>query len=368
MAAPAVAFQRPAVAIGLKRHECTNVQGVLGWTPADKSLSIGGPASAHVARRCAAHGSSFRVFGIRASSNRASRGANSALDDKTLMVASWNVNSVRQRLACIQRYLQEHQPDVLALQETKCPDDNFPANELHKLGYQVATAGQKSYNGVAILAKHPIQDLVVGLPDSKADPLEPQARYIQGDVCGVRICNVYVPNGNPVQSDKFEYRQRFMGRLIRHVSNLCDSHQVPFMLVGDFNCVPRDQDCYDAVEIGDDAVMHPISRKQFQELSYLMGLYNSVDLELARSKSGAALEGSGLEDRRRQGARDGGVFTYWDYRAGCWDKGKGMRIDHILLHPQLADAQVAAGVHAQTRGWPTPSDHAPVWAQLKVYR
>jgi exodeoxyribonuclease-3 len=350
MAPPALAFQRPILAIALKRHECTRIlPGVAHrWVH----------SSAPVVPRHGLQGNIPGVRGIRASS----KGANGPPDGKTMTVATWNVNSVRQRLPSIQRYLEEHQPDVLALQETKCPDENFPAAELRELGYHVATAGQKSYNGVALLAKQPISDLHVGLPDSQTDPLEPQARYIEGVVCGVRICNVYVPNGNPVQSDKFEYRQRFMGRLIRHVSTLCNSHHVPFMLVGDFNCVPRDQDCYDAAEMADDAVMHPISRKQFRELSYLMGLYNSIDLHLARA---AARQGSAIE--AGQGARaHGGVFSYWDYRAGCWEKGKGLRIDHILLHPELADAQLGSGVHAQTRGWPTPSDHAPVWVQIKI--
>jgi exodeoxyribonuclease-3 len=150
-------------------------------------------------------------------------------------------------------------------------------------------------------------------------------------VRGVCICNVYVPNGNPVTSDKFEYRQRFMSRLIRHVSQLC-SHHLPFMLVGDFNCVPGDGDCYNADDMRGDAVLHPVSRKQFQELSYLMGLYNSIDLDLARSAAAA----SRLQlAQQPASASPAAPFTYWDYRAGCWEKGRGLRIDHILLHPQV---------------------------------
>ena len=272
---------------------------------------------------------------------------------QTLTVTTWNVNSVRQRLDNVRRYLQEHSPDVLALQETKCMDKDFPRAALEELGYHVVFAGQKSYNGVALVSRHPISDVITDLPGAKEDPFEPQARFIQGVVCGVCVCNVYVPNGNPVDSDKFEYRQRFMSRLIGHIGNTfvgqerLTSH-MPFVVLGDFNCVQRDEDCFDPDAMRADAVMHPSSRSQFQQLVYLAGLYNAIDLHGAR--------GTGV----------GRKWTYWDYRAGSWDKGHGIRIDHILLHPTLADGLEASGVHAATRGWPVPSDHAPVWARLRL--
>ena len=272
---------------------------------------------------------------------------------QTLTVTTWNVNSVRQRLDNVRRYLQEHSPDVLALQETKCMDKDFPRAALEELGYHVVFAGQKSYNGVALVSRHPISDVITDLPGATEDPFEPQARFIQGVVCGVCVCNVYVPNGNPVDSDKFEYRQRFMSRLIGHIGNTfvgqerLTSH-MPFVALGDFNCVQRDEDCFDPDAMRADAVMHPSSRSQFQQLVYLAGLYNAIDLHGAR--------GTGV----------GRKWTYWDYRAGSWDKGHGIRIDHILLHPTLADGLEASGVHAATRGWPVPSDHAPVWARLRL--
>jgi len=237
---------------------------------------------------------------------------------KVLTITTWNVNSIRQRLPNVKRYIEEHRPDVLAVQEIKCQESDFPLADIQQLGYHyVAVSGQKSYNGVALISRHPISNLQIGLAGADSDPLEPQARYIQGVVCGVTICNVYVPNGNPVDSDKFEYRQRFMARLIEHVAFLSGKYE-PFLVLGDFNTVPHDDDCYDAAAMRADAVMHLSSRKQFRHLSYLLGLYNAIDL--AGVAGVASVAGVAPQSRQRHGGvSDGGerTYTYWDYRAGC---------------------------------------------------
>ena len=258
------------------------------------------------------------------------------------------------RVAANGRYLEERRPDVLALQETKCQDHAFPLAELRALGYEAAVAGQKSYNGVAIFSRHPMHNVRIGLAGGEGDSMEPQARYIEADVCGVKICNVYVVNGNPVPSAAFSYRERFLGRLIVHVSRLAALAQ-PFVLMGDFNCVQHDDQCYDADRMREDAVMHASSRHQFRALCYAAGLYNAQDLHAARSSP--ALHAQDLLGAGRDLSR---CYTYWDYRGGCWPKDLGLRIDHILLHPQVcAGGRVLCMRRCSGGGPPSMAPAAP---------
>ncbi|EKX51874.1 hypothetical protein GUITHDRAFT_65587 [Guillardia theta CCMP2712] len=260
---------------------------------------------------------------------------------KNLRLVTWNVNSVRQRLPLIERYIQEYSPDVLALQEIKCQQNDFPAETFSKLGYHHVHLGQKSYNGVATLSKHPMTNVEFGLKGPEDDEHDPQARYVQCSVQGIAICNLYHPNGNPVGSEKFDYRLRWSKLLYGRVKSLTQS-DMPLVLMGDFNTVPRDEDCYDIIDLSSDAVVHPHCRSQYRSLVY-QGLYDALQIKPNKEKQ----------------------YSYWDYRAGSWEKNKGMRIDHILLSPHLADRFVQGGVHKEVRGWQGPSDHAPVWADIR---
>jgi exodeoxyribonuclease-3 len=252
-------------------------------------------------------------------------------------IATWNVNSVKARLARVTEWLAEAKPDVALLQETKCTDDTFPREEIEALGYNVALNGQKTYNGVAILSKRPIEDVTRGLPGDDGDD---QARYIEVFTAGVRVASIYVPNGNPVGTEKYPYKLAWLERLAAHACGLL-SNEETIVLGGDYNVCPTDDDVYDPEGWADDALCRPESRNRFRRIVHL-----------------------GLTDAFRALHREIGAFSFWDYQGGAWQKDHGLRIDHLLLSPQAADRLAASGIDRKPRGKDKASDHTPVWCKI----
>ncbi len=255
-----------------------------------------------------------------------------------MRIATWNVNSIKARLPNVVEYLRENNPDVVLLQELKAADEDFPHLEIGDLGYNAAVLGQKTYNGVAILSKFPIADVRRDLPGDDEDE---HARYIEAETNGIRVASIYLPNGNPIGTLKFSYKLAWMKRLAIHARELLESEE-PFVLGGDFNVTPTDFDVYNPVANAMDAVCRPESRAAWRELVYL-----------------------GLTDAfRALHPDDARAYSHWDYRAGSFRKGEGMRIDHFLLSPALADRLVAADIDKKPRAQEKASDHTPVWIEL----
>lgn len=258
-----------------------------------------------------------------------------------MKIVSWNINGVKARLDGLLTYLREHSPDVLCLQEIKSIDENFPRLEIEDAGYNVAVHGQKSFNGVAILSRFPIDDVAAGLPGDDSDT---QARYLEATVGGgdavVRVASLYLPNGNPLWGEKFDYKLAWMKRLEAHARSLLGL-EMPVVLAGDYNVIPGAFDAKTPGNWVNDALFQPQSRQAFQRLTYL-----------------------GFTDAVRACRPDDACFSFWDYQAGAWQKDNGIRIDHLLLSPQAADLCASAGVDRFTRGWEKPSDHAPAWVEL----
>ncbi len=261
----------------------------------------------------------------------------------TLRVATWNINSVRLRIDLLTRWLKDTQPDVVCLQEIKCVDEAFPREEIEALGYNIAVHGQKSYNGVALLSKYPLEDIKKGLNSDEADD---QARYIEAVISvnggAVRVASIYLPNGNPVDSPKYDYKLKFMDRLIERARELLKLEE-KLILGGDYNVIPHAGDCYDAKAWANDALFLPTTRAKFQELQAL-----------------------GLSDAFRCVNDEAGLYTFWDYQAGAWPKNLGIRIDHLLLSPEAADGLVQVQIDKDMRSQEKPSDHVPIWADIRV--
>ncbi|MBL4667626.1 MAG: exodeoxyribonuclease III [Sneathiella sp.] len=253
-----------------------------------------------------------------------------------MKIASWNVNSVKARLPRLIDYLKDSSVDVLCLQELKTVDEGFPRDEIEALGYHIETHGQKTYNGVAILSKYPIEDVLKGLPGDDSDE---QARYIEATINGVRIASIYLPNGNPVDTEKFPYKLAWMDRLITRAEDLLKS-EIPTVLAGDYNVIPQDEDCYDAKAWEGDALTKPESRHRFRQLLNM-----------------------GYTDAYRTFTPNVN-YTFWDYQRGSWQKDHGIRIDHLLLSPQAADQLDNVGIDKDPRGQERPSDHTPIWINL----
>ena len=245
--------------------------------------------------------------------------------------------AVKVRLPRLMDYLKDYAPDVLCLQELKVIDENFPRLEVEELGYHVETHGQKTYNGVALLSKFPLEDIRRGLPGDDADE---QARYIEATVQGIRIASIYLPNGNPVDSDKFPYKLGWMDRLITHAKGLLEN-ETPVVLAGDYNIIPQDEDCYDPKAWEGDALTRPESRNRFRQLLNM-----------------------GYTDAYRAYTTDVN-YTYWDYQRGAWQKDHGIRIDHLLLSPQATDRMGKVGIDKGPRGQDKPSDHTPIWVEIE---
>ncbi|WP_291716989.1 exodeoxyribonuclease III [Magnetospirillum sp. 64-120] len=255
-----------------------------------------------------------------------------------LRIATWNVNSVKARLPNVMEWLDQAKPDVTLLQEIKCQDDGFPLMEFESAGWNVAVHGQKSYNGVAILSRHPMENIQRRLPGDESDE---QARYIQADIQGLRIASLYLPNGNPTPGDKFDYKLRWMRRLVNHAKTLL-AQDLPFVLGGDYNICPTDADVYDPAGWANDALCRPESRALFRELCHL-----------------------GLTEAFRALHPEPGRYSFWDYQAGAWPRDNGLRIDHFLLSPGAADRLTACDIDKAPRGKEKASDHTPVWIELQ---
>jgi len=258
-------------------------------------------------------------------------------------IASFNINGIKARLPRLLEWLEETRPTVACLQEIKTMDDGFPAEEFEKIGYHAIWHGQKSFNGVAILADGvELKEVHRGLGiDGPKEGEGEQARYLEAEVNGVRICNLYMPNGNPHPGPKFDYKLAWMERLRAR----CREHlaaDVPAVVLGDFNVIPEDTDVWAVKAMEDDALMQAESRDAY-----------------------ARMLADGWTDALRTLNPRGGVWTYWDYQAGAWQRDHGFRIDHLLLSPDCADRLVAAGVDKEHRGREKASDHAPVWVGLR---
>jgi len=254
-------------------------------------------------------------------------------------IASWNVNSVKARLPHLLDFIEDAQPDVVCLQETKCLTADFPMLEVKALGYHVEAIGQRAYNGVALLSKLPPSEIVRGLPGNAEDE---QPRYIEAAFGGVRVASVYLPNGNPVDTDKFAYKLGWMERLANHTRELL-RREIPFVLAGDYNICPTDDDVYDPVAFRDDALCRLEARARFRALLYL-----------------------GLTDAYRVFHREPHRYTFWDYQAGRWHRDEGLRIDHLLLSPHAADRVAACDIDKKPRAKDRASDHTPIWCELAV--
>lgn len=255
-----------------------------------------------------------------------------------MKVATYNVNGVNGRLPVLLRWLAESQPDVVCLQELKAPDEKFPEQAIKDAGYNAIWYGQKSWNGVAILARNmEIKELRRGLPGD-ADDL--QSRYLEAMVNNVVIGCLYLPNGNPAPGPKLEYKLAWFERLHKHAEQLL-SFELPVILAGDFNVMPTELDVYKPERWVDDALFRPEVREAFHKLV-----------------------GQGWTDALRTMHPDEVIYTFFDYFRNAYGRNAGLRIDHFLLSPQLKNHLKAAQVDHHVRGWEKTSDHAPVWIEI----
>jgi len=258
-----------------------------------------------------------------------------------MKIATFNINGVKARFETLITWLQESRPDVALLQEIKSVDENFPREAIEDLGYTVETHGQKSFNGVAILSRLPLEDVSRGLP---GDDTDEQARWIEATVISetpIRVCGLYLPNGNPVPGPKYDYKLAWMQRLQVRAKSLFEG-ELPFLMAGDFNIIPQDDDAKRPEAWVTDALALPQSRNAFRTLLNL-----------------------GLTEAFRSRIPEKGHYSFWDYQAGAWDRNDGIRIDHFLLSPECADRLEECWIEKEMRGRAKPSDHVPVWIDLK---
>jgi exodeoxyribonuclease-3 len=259
-----------------------------------------------------------------------------------MRIATWNINGIKARLEILLTWLAQEKPDILVLQEIKSVDEAFPRAEIEALGYNVETHGQKSWNGVAILSLLPFDEVWRGLPGDDSDE---QARLIEGvfsvESGVVRVCGIYLPNGNPVDSEKFPYKLAWMCRLEDFVQGRLALEE-PFVLLGDFNLIPEPIDAHNPEGWWGDALFRPESLERWRTLVN-MGLTDAVRATTSEPS-----------------------YTFWDFQAGAWRRNAGIRIDHLLLSPQAADRLDGVKVHKDVRGWEKPSDHVPVEGQFSL--
>ena len=254
-----------------------------------------------------------------------------------MKIATFNINGIKARIAALPEWLDEAQPDVAILQEIKSVDEGFPRELFEDRGYNVETHGQKSFNGVAILSKLPLEDVVRGLDGDETDE---QARYIEatvvGDKASVRLCGLYLPNGNPAPGPKFDYKLAWIKRLEQRARALL-ADETPFLMTGDFNIIPQAEDAASP----DDALFRFETREAWRRLLAL-----------------------GLTDAFRARTQGPGHYSFWDYQAGAWNRNNGIRIDHFLLSPAVADMLKDCQIDKEIRAREKPSDHVPVWVDL----
>jgi exodeoxyribonuclease-3 len=258
-------------------------------------------------------------------------------------IATWNVNSIKQRLDSALTWLAERKPDIVCLQETKCVDDAFPREPFEALGYNLAVHGQKTFNGVALLSKFPFDEVNNGLPGDHTDD---HARFIEAVVStahgALRIATIYLPNGNPPETEKYSYKMGWMKRLFAYARERLSLGE-PLVLGGDFNVIRTAADARNPQAWLGDALFLPRTRSEFRALTNL-----------------------GLTDAVRAASDEAGLYTFWDYQAGAWQKNNGIRIDHFLLSPEAADRLTGVGIDRHVRAWEKPSDHVPVWLDLAI--
>ncbi|WP_343345633.1 exodeoxyribonuclease III [Sphingomicrobium sp. XHP0239] len=254
-------------------------------------------------------------------------------------IVTFNINGIRARLARLTEYLAKEKPDIVCLQELKSMDDSIPKKEFEEAGYPGIWHGQKSFNGVAILARGEEPELIrTGLPD---DPNPDQSRYIEADVMGMRVASIYLPNGNPVGTDKFTYKLEWLEQLRLHAADLL-ARERPTVLAGDYNVIPEDRDTWSRSAMANDALFQPESQQALRRIV-----------------------AQGWTDALRSFHPDEAkLYTFWDYQRGAWQRDAGFRIDHLLCSPAAADRLTGAGVHKWARGEEKASDHAPVWANF----
>ena len=260
-----------------------------------------------------------------------------------MRIATWNVNSIKQRLDAAVAWLAERQPDIVCLQETKCVDDAFPREPFEAAGYNVAVHGQKAFNGVALLSKCPFDEVSNGLPGDHADD---HARFIEAVVStasgALRVASIYLPNGNPPETEKYSYKMAWMKRLSAYARDRLPLEE-PLILAGDYNVIPAVADARNPQMWVGDALFLPRTRSEFRALINL-----------------------GFTDAVRAATDEPGLYTFWDYQAGAWQKNNGIRIDHLLLSPEAANRFSSASIEKHVRAWEKPSDHVPVAIDLAL--
>ena len=263
-------------------------------------------------------------------------------ETNTVKIASFNINGIKARANALMTWLRDAQPDVALLQEIKSVSENFPSDLFKDLGYNVVVNGQKSFNGVAILSKLPIEDIVTRLPGDSEDD---QARWLEVTIVGnqaIRMCNLYLPNGNPTPGPKYDYKLSWMRRLHEKAKELIDS-EIPAFMAGDYNIIPQAEDAANIGAWEQDALFLPDSRTEFRRILNL-----------------------GFTDAFRAKHNGSGHYSFWDYQAGAWDRDDGIRIDHFLLTPQCADLLKNCQIDKHIRSKEKPSDHVPIWIELDV--
>ncbi|MCZ2203969.1 exodeoxyribonuclease III [Bartonella sp. A05] len=259
-----------------------------------------------------------------------------------MKIVTWNIAGIKARHETLCRWLQKNHPDIVCLQEIKSIDKNFPRDLIESLGYHIETHGQKSFNGVAILSKKTPDEVIRRLPNKNNDE---QARYIEAvystNKGAIRVASLYLPNGNPINSEKYSYKIEWMEKLYKHAKSLL-AYEEPLVLAGDYNIIPTTLDAKKIQDWNNDALFLPQTRQLFQRIIHL-GFYDAIRC-----------------------VTDKPSFSFWDFQAGAWQKNNGIRIDHLLLSPEAVDQLVCAYSETDVRGYQKPSDHTPVWIDLNI--
>jgi len=260
-----------------------------------------------------------------------------------MKIATFNINGIKARIEALSCWLETARPDVALLQEIKSVDDAFPRETFEEMGFQVETHGQKGFNGVAFLSKHPLEDVTRGLPGDDSDE---QARWIEatvmGDTQAMRLCGLYLPNGNPAPGPKYDYKLAWMARMEARARDLL-ALEMPVMMAGDYNVIPQPEDAAKPDSWTEDALYRPETRAAFRRILNL-----------------------GFTEAFRAVTRGPGHYSFWDYQAGAWQRNNGIRIDHLLLSPQAADLLNDCQIDRDVRAGDKPSDHVPVWVDLAL--